>query len=121
MLTGNFKPYINMYNIEEFEVPDGVTSIDYSEFEDCTSLKSVTIPNSVTSIGSRAFYRCSGLTSVTIGNSVTSIGNGAFGWCNNLKTINYRGTETQWNNITIEPWWDTGTTDYTIIYNYTEE
>ncbi len=42
---------------------------------------SVTIPEGVTSIEESAFNECSGLTSVTIPNSVTSIGNGAFSGC----------------------------------------
>ena len=40
--------------------------------------KNTDIPNSVTSIGESAFENCSGLISVTIPNSVTSIGDGAF-------------------------------------------
>ena len=62
-------------------LPDGLTSIGNSAFENCSGLTSVTIPNSVTSIGIYAFQGCSGLTSVTIPNSVTSIGAGAFQGC----------------------------------------
>ena len=36
-------------------IPDSVTSIGDSAFEDCNNLKSITIPDSVTSIGDRAF------------------------------------------------------------------
>ena len=43
--------------------------------------KTTVIPNSVTSIGSSAFEDCSGLTSITIPNSVTSIGEWAFRDC----------------------------------------
>ncbi len=82
-------------------IPDSVTSIGNRAFYNCSRLKSVTIGDSVTTIGDEAFVGCYSLTSVTIPNSVTSIGNRAFGFCNNLNTINYHGTETMWNNITI--------------------
>lgn len=58
----------------ECNIPDGVTTIDSSAFNQCKSLTSITIPDSVTSIGSSAFSGCRGLTSVTIGSGVTSIG-----------------------------------------------
>ena len=68
-------------------IPNSVTRIGGSAFEDCSSLTSITIPNSVTSIGNYAFEDCSSLTSVTIGNSVTSIGEEAFYRCSSLNEV----------------------------------
>ena len=68
-------------------IPNSVTSIENWAFYNCSSLTSVTIPNSVTSIGERAFFGCSGLTSVTIGYSVTIIGNEVFRGCSSLTSI----------------------------------
>ena len=68
-------------------IPNSVTSIGGSAFEDCSSLTSITIPNSVTSIGESAFEYCSSLTSITIPNSVTSIGGSAFRSCSSLADI----------------------------------
>ncbi len=65
---GDYKVYIDMYHIEEFTVPEGVTEIKDSAFDCCNSLTSVTIPDSVTSIGVRAFYVCTSLTSIEVDN-----------------------------------------------------
>ena len=70
-----------------FIIPESVTSIGSSAFEDCLSLTSITIPDGVTSIGDYTFFRCSSLTNVTIGNSVTSIGSYAFYSCFSLTGI----------------------------------
>lgn len=82
----------HLFSDEETEItnlviPEGVTSIGSSLFENCRGLTSVTIPNSVTSIGRYAFDDCSGLTSVTIPNSVTSIGSSAFSGCSGLTSV----------------------------------
>ena len=68
-------------------IPEGVTSIGYLAFSNCSSLTSVTIPDSVTSIGGSAFYKCSSLKSVTIPEGVTSIGGSAFQGCRGLKSV----------------------------------
>ena len=70
-------------------IPNSVTSIGEGAFVGCTSLTSIEIPNSVTRIGGSAFYDCSGLSSVTIPNSVTSIGEQAFYNCRSLTSPIY--------------------------------
>ena len=86
-MTGNYRTYINMYNIKEFIIPDRATSIDEEAFRNCSSLTSITIPDSVTSIGNSAFEGCESLTSVTLGNGVVSIGNHAFKGCESLTSV----------------------------------
>lgn len=68
-------------------IPNSVTSIEKSTFENCSALTSVTIPDSVTSIGDFAFGGCSGLTSITIPDSVTGIEWYAFRDCSGLTSI----------------------------------
>ncbi len=80
-------------------IPNGVTSIGYGAFYDCSGLTSVTIGNSVTSIGEAAFCDCTGLTSITIPDSVTSIGEAAFYRCTGLTSIQFNGTKAQWKKI----------------------
>ena len=70
-----------------YTIPDSVTSIGDSAFDDCASLTSVTIGDSVTSIGYFAFFSCDNLTSVTIPDSVTSICSYAFDDCASLTSV----------------------------------
>ena len=74
-------------NLESVTIPNGVTSIGSSAFNNCSNLISITIPDSVKSIGDYAFERCSSLTSITIPDSVKSIGVYAFERCSSLTSI----------------------------------
>ena len=85
-------------------IPDGVTSIGDYVFYYCGSLTSINIPDGVTDIGEHTFDGCSSLTSINIPDSVTSIGGRAFYGCSSLWHVLYKGTEEQWNKITIDSW-----------------
>ena len=82
-----YKAFDDCTSLTSVTIPDSVTSIGYKAFDDCTSLTSVTIPDSVTSIGDSAFSGCTSLTSVTIPDSVTSIGDSAFCNCKSLTSV----------------------------------
>lgn len=64
-------------------IPDNVTTIGESAFENCKNLIAVTIPDSVKGIGKLAFHDCKKLKAVTIGKN-TTIGYGAFTGCKGL-------------------------------------
>jgi len=93
-------------------IPEGVTSVSNSAFENATSLTSLTLPNSLTTIGNYAFKNTSSLTTINFGtglrtiglvafegataltsltlpNSLTTIGNYAFRNTSSLTTINF--------------------------------
>ena len=82
-----YKAFDDCTSLTSVTIPDSVTSIGYKAFDDCTSLTSVTIPDSVTSIGDSAFSGCTSLTSVTLPDSVTSIGDWAFSYCTSLTSV----------------------------------
>ncbi len=50
----------------EYSVPNSVTYIEDTAFENCSSLTSIKIPDSVTSIGYNAFWGCSSLVALNV-------------------------------------------------------
>ena len=101
-------------------LPNGMTTISKSGFDDYTHLQTIIIPEGVTTIVSYAFSNCTSLTSVIIPEGVTTIGNYAFYQCTSLATINYTGTEEQWKAISTGSYWYYGTS-FNVIYNYKPE
>ena len=77
-----------------YEIPQGVTTIDFVAFSVCKALTKVTIPESVTCIEDMAFEFCSSLMQVMIPASVTSIGNQAFEGCDNLSPASIKFADT---------------------------
>ena len=64
----NYIPEYFLYKckvIEEFIIPNNITTIGNLAFCDCTSLTNVVIPNSIKNIGVWAFSDCKSLTSIT--------------------------------------------------------
>lgn len=84
---GHYRVVVNVYNVQNFKVPEGVTSIKEYAFQDCDDLVSVTLPSSVTSIGPSAFGGCDNLQSIEIPEGVTTIGERAFFGCRDLSLV----------------------------------
>lgn len=81
------------------KLPNGITSIGEEAFRGC-ALTSIEIPDGVTSIESETFEFCDDLTSIVIGNHVTNIKSWAFYNCGELTTVYYKGTESEWTELT---------------------
>lgn len=80
--------------IERVELPN-LKSWDYSVFEECTKLKSVTFPVTIDNIPTRAFWNCENLSTIDLSHC-SIIGGGAFYNCTSLtelKLLNVKQTE----------------------------
>ena len=90
------------------EIPDSVTDIEFSAFQYCTNLTSVTFSENskFKYISYYVFSGCTALTSVTIPDVVTTIYDQAFENCTKLTNITFKGTMVQWNAITKGSKWN---------------
>ena len=68
-------------NYSSVVIPNNVTKIGQSAFQNCFSLASVTIPSSVKEIGREAFYYCLNLSTINFPEGLTNIGFYAFKSC----------------------------------------
>lgn len=72
---------------EEIVLPDGLKNVDNNAFSGCNYLKKVNIPKTVKTIGGYAFYLCKSLRNVELPESVTEIGEYCF-FRSRLESIN---------------------------------
>ncbi len=105
-----------MSGLTDIVIPDSVTSLGGEVFPG-SSLKTIVIGNGVTTLKASLFEQCAYLTTVTIGKGVKTIDAWVFQGCNKLTTVNYTGTQSEWNAISIN---DSTLKTLTINYNYTK-
>lgn len=89
--------------LEQVEFSPNLTAIGSKSFYSCNGLTSVVVPDKVTSIESLAFFGCLNLESITIPASVTTLDSTFVYGCTNLKKIEFKGTQAQWNALSIDP------------------
>lgn len=89
--------------LEQVEFSPNLTAIGSKSFYSCSDLTSVVVPDKVTSIESLAFFGCLKLESITIPASVTTLDSSFVYGCTNLKKIEFKGTQEQWNALSIDP------------------
>ncbi|MBQ3323706.1 MAG: leucine-rich repeat domain-containing protein [Muribaculaceae bacterium] len=68
-------------------IPEGVTEICNSAFQECEGLETIVIPKGVTEIGSDAFFWCTNLRDVKLPNTLNSINEAAFFGCKAMSNI----------------------------------
>ena len=96
-------------------IPEGVTRIGCSAFENCKRLSCVTVPDSVTSIGKEVFLGCTCLHSIAIPAGITSIDKEAFRGCTMLASVTFGGSRSSWKSISFGVDWNCNTGNYTVI------
>ena len=70
-------------------IPANTKGIEYSAFEGCFGLMSVTLPDGLEYVGGQAFANCANLHTVNFPNSITSVGCYPFYYCYALQTPVY--------------------------------
>lgn len=102
-------------SITTFQPHTATKALLYDAFDQCEKLKSVVLSNGLTYIGIHSFSSCSdALTEVTIPASVKRIDDYAFMYCDKLKDINFKGTKSQWSDMSRSSYWDRWTGNYTV-------
>ena len=72
-------------SIESVAIPEGLVGIGSSAFAGCKNLKAIVIPNSVSVIGHMAFWGCSSLSDVKMPESLSKIESSVFAYCISLR------------------------------------
>lgn len=103
-LTVNVPPTYNDMN---------VTEVATSGFAN-SNIVSITLPDGITTIGDSAFENCSSLDILHMPSSVVSIGDYALHNDIALSMIYYSGTISNWTNISFGTDWDSNTGNYTV-------
>ena len=105
--------YLNNQLVTDLIIPEGVTAISRSAFNNCTSITSVITPTTLTKISIHAFYKCTSLVSATLNGDcgdyteatvqLLELAGGMFDGCTNLRTVTFAPT---WSFIRIRMFGD---------------
>ena len=86
-------------NLSTITIPESVTMVEDYAFNYCSNLMGAVIKGGAKTIGSSVFESCSLLEEIEIGVGITKIGANLINDCDNIERITYKGTTTQWSNI----------------------
>ena len=82
-------------NLQEINIPYGVSVIGKGAFSDCYELTTVNLPDSLVQIDGHAFQNCKNLVEITVPAGVERLTNYVFGGCYSLKKVNVKGRNTR--------------------------
>ncbi|MBQ4141518.1 MAG: leucine-rich repeat protein [Clostridia bacterium] len=95
-------------NLESCDISDTVERIGANAFENCISLNTLFLPDSLEVIESGLFKNCTSLRTVEARNKLKRIDAGAFDGCTALSSLNFNGTKSQWESVSLDNNWNTG-------------
>jgi hypothetical protein len=101
-------------------IPSTVTQIAANAFSGCVKLEYIVLPDNLKTILQQAFSNCKAMTYVVIPAGIEQIGPRAFAGCASLTDVYFKGTEDEWNAITINEG-NEYLLNATIHFNYTGE
>ena len=87
-------------SFREIKIPKSVTYIENKAFYS-SYIERIVIPENITTIKESTFENCTELKTVIVPATVKIVENNAFSNCTEIDTVYFRGTEEQWNNITF--------------------
>ena len=79
----------------ELVLPESITSIMYSAFQECTSISSAVINANIKNIPQWCFYRCYSLETVLLPDGLETIERAAFAGCTSLSYVNIPANVTE--------------------------
>lgn len=97
----------NESGVTEIVIPESVTDMGTTTFMNCTNLQSAKILGNISVLNYYIFADCGNLTEVELPNSITEfVGSNIFNHCYRLETITFKGTVSEWNNISkVDNWY----------------
>ena len=118
-LTTGIEPYAFYLckSITSVRIDGNIERVGYSSFERCSNLTSVDIcEGEPQTISENAFKMCHKLETVKIPTSVKWIEREAFSYFTSPVTINYEGSYSEWNEITLRNKWNFNSKKIEIIF-----
>ncbi len=89
-------------SLESVKLSENLTQTSNGLFAACTSLESIELPKKLETITYYTFDGCTNLKSIFVPKSVKNVYHDAFRDCNSISDIYYEGSESEWNNVSIQ-------------------
>lgn len=100
--------------ITSIVLDNNISYIDNYAFAGCNDLSNLILPALLTGLSFKMLSGCRSISSLELDTTISYIESYALQNCTALTDINYAGTISQWNSISIDENWHSGTSDLVI-------